>query len=262
MNWTRLNLDLCFGNILLTSIASSNLLCLCKLWSNSLDAEVLQSVTLHSVNAQFRVWLHGSKSSWNYAFLCQSKFGEARMRPYGRIVCFHQPPQWSQQDRVAVVRWMERGLLGYPYRLIRQECWLGRHLLTCRWPVNQLVPVHFLDIRPRAAAPSHPCPSQLSTISQIPITSNCTRIKHTWCGRTKLSLICGRVSKGHKICSELPTLSDTTSAYPLRWTGAMIAAERTRRALRAIRREFMMCWGINWDCRCWQDGTFLLGYKP
>jgi len=184
------------------------------------------------------------------------------MRPYGRIVCFHQPPQWSQQDRVAVVRWMERGLLGYPYRLIRQECWLGRHLLTCRWPVNQLVPVHFLDIRPRAAAPSHPCPSQLSTISQIPITSNCTRIKHTWCGRTKLSLICGRVSKGHKICSELPTLSDTTSAYPLRWTGAMIAAERTRRALRAIRREFMMCWGINWDCRCWQDGTFLLGYKP
>jgi len=48
------------------------------------------------------------------------------------------------------------------------------------------------------------------------------------------------VSCGRKICLGIPTLSETASAYPLRWRGALIAVGRTRRAVRAIRREFMM----------------------
>ena len=95
-------------------------------------------------------------------------------------------------------------------------------------------------------------------LSQAPIIIDSTY--PMWQNQTQLDLL--QVSNGYKICSELPTLSDTTSAYPLRWIGALIAAERTRRALRAIRREFMMCWGINWNWRCCLDGTFLLGFKP
>jgi hypothetical protein len=58
------------------------------------------------------------------------------------------------------------------------------------------------------------------------------------------------VSSGCKICSQLPTLSDTASAYPLRWRGALRVAGRTRRAVRAIRTVFMMYRRVNWNWRC------------
>lgn len=44
---------------------------------------------------------------------------------------------------------------------------------------------------------------------------------------------------------KVPTLSDTASAYPLRCRGAVKAAGRTRRAVRAIRREDMMVCVVN-----------------
>jgi hypothetical protein len=65
-------------------------------------------------------------------------------------------------------------------------------------------------------------------------------------GKSQAQLDLQDVSRNHKICWRLPTLSDTASAYPLRWKGTLIAAGRARRAVRAIRREFMAGWGVNW----------------
>ena len=63
---TYLKLNLRLGNVLLTSTSTDDLCCLCDLRSDCLNVEILQGVTLDSVDAQFRVWLHNSESSGNY----------------------------------------------------------------------------------------------------------------------------------------------------------------------------------------------------
>lgn len=155
---------------------------------------------------------------------------------------------------------MGRGWRGYPFHRIRRGCWLGRHLGICRRTANLLVsgiipicqsanlsaispllPIHSHSMLPSSSAP-------------LPSHNHKTKSQRTWWGKAKLNLIYSAhknqhkhsISKSQNVKREVPTLSATASAYPLRITGAFKAVGRTRRAARAKRMEFIMGGGINW----------------